>query len=148
MESKLERVFTNHCQLHTKPLSHTIVPVNLRIRNSPTAPANTDADEPLNTAELILPVIRGDDGRTIEQNLTTRVLQASAAAPRSSGDVQESAEEVVATTTRTDENGEVTALVEVPAICESCVDRISTHIKDLCRRALHKATFVPYRPPA
>ena len=135
MESKLERVFTNHCQLHSKPLSNTTVPVSLQVTNSPTGEADRIQIRPgdVNTS----------DGQSTHSSvrLTSRVLQSNSSDPnfsRSSdlGDTLPGTPTAVAT-----------AVVEVPAVCESCVERISTHIKDLCRRALHKAQFVPYKPP-
>ncbi len=157
MESKLERVSTNHCQDHSKPLSHTTVPVSLQLVNSSTSASNTTAAATANTVPdntsdistpdqgppLIRPVIRGDDGRPIAgaspgDRLTTRVLQSSPTVGGSSSVQRQQGSDGDSTT----------ALIEVPAVCQNCVDRITTHIKDLCRRALHKTTFVPYKQPA
>ncbi|VDK40935.1 unnamed protein product [Taenia asiatica] len=133
MESKLERVFTNHCQIHSKPLSTTTVPVSIQLTNAPTG----DTDR-----LLIRPVEANaqDSTSTANVRLTTRVLQSNA----SDVDIPRSSELVDITPGSS--SGVATALVEVPAVCENCVERISTHIKDLCRRALHKAQFVPYKP--
>ncbi|EUB57704.1 speckle-type poz protein [Echinococcus granulosus] len=133
MESKLERVFTNHCQIHSKPLSTTTVPVSIQLTN---APAN-DIDR-----LVIRPVEASaqDSASTNNVRLTTRVLQSNA----SDVDIPRSHE--LAEVAPGSSSAVTTALVEVPAVCESCVERISTHIKDLCRRALHKAQFVPYKP--
>nr|CDS29958.1 speckle type POZ protein [Hymenolepis microstoma] len=133
MESKLERVFTNHCQVHSKPLSATTVPVTVQLTGSP-----SDTPDRLN--------IRPVDTHTTEPSTgnrpSTRALHSNA----SDIDVPTAVEQSVPVL-RTVERPANTTVVEVPAICENCVERISTHIKDLCRRALHKAQFVPYRPP-
>lgn len=134
MESKLERIFTNHCQLHSKPLSNTTVPVTVQLTNA----ASGDHDRLL---------IRAVDTNSTEPStasgsrLTTQVLQSNASdidIPRASEQNDQPP--------RSSDGTVTTAVVEVPTVCENCVERISTHIRDLCRRALHKAQFVPYKP--
>lgn len=138
MESKLERVFTNHCQIHSRPLSTTTVPVTVQLTGSP---SSTDPDQlsirPVDTQVTAQVQPPGTSGR-----LSTRVLQSNA----SDIDVP-SAVEQSPVVSGPSEAPVATAVVEVPAVCEQCVERISTHIKDLCRRAMHKAQFVPYKPP-
>ncbi|VUZ49719.1 unnamed protein product [Hymenolepis diminuta] len=135
MESKLERVFTNHCQIHSKPLSTTTVPVTVQLSGSSSdnpdrlsiRPVDTHATEQTSTTGN-RPPTRGLHSNTSDIDVPTAVEQSVPVPGTSDGSV-------------------TTAVVEVPAVCENCVERISTHIKDLCRRALHKAQFVPYRPP-
>ncbi|VDD82635.1 unnamed protein product [Mesocestoides corti] len=147
MESKLERVFTNHCQLHNKPLSNTTVPISFQLNNS----GRGDADR------LVIRPVTGssDNGQAAPD--ASRLATAAAATPRLTTRILQSpgatrSAEVDASASQEDAAGEAsavtTAVVEVPAICEGCVDRISMHIKEICRRALHKAHFVPYKPPA
>ncbi|KAM3185238.1 hypothetical protein ACTXT7_006778 [Hymenolepis weldensis] len=135
MESKLERVFTNHCQIHSKPLSTTTVPVTVQLSGS-------SSDNPDRLS------IRPVDTHNTEQTSATGNRPSTRGLHSNASDIDvPTAVEQSVPVPGTSEGPVTTAVVEVPAVCENCVERISTHIKDLCRRALHKAQFVPYRPP-
>uniref|UniRef100_A0A0R3TB31 BLOC-1-related complex subunit 5 n=1 Tax=Rodentolepis nana TaxID=102285 RepID=A0A0R3TB31_RODNA len=135
MESKLERVFTNHCQIHSKPLSATTVPVTVQLTGS-----LTDTPERLN--------IRPVDTHTTEPSALAGNRPPTRGLHSNASDIDAPMEEEQsASVLRTSGRPANSTVVEVPAVCSNCVERISTHIKDLCRRALHKAQFVPYRPP-
>lgn len=154
MESKLHRVPTNHCPNHSMPLALKTVRIGVQLppdeRENQPEPVNSGADD-----ALIRPVIRGPDGQPIAAPPPT----ATAAAPRrlTAQIVQATLEErsMVATrngdtmavaTSSTAEGNSTFAVAEMPVMCETCVEHICTHIKDLCKRALHKTTFVVFKP--
>lgn len=162
LESRLERVPVNHCQEHSQPLSMKTVRIGVHSADTPGAAVATTETNSMNQhAERTL-------ANELQQQATTdnvpitpdglaRRLNQSTLSPPAHG-LEPSIRVATASTggplpetttaTGTGAAGSEFAVAELPVVCESCVEHMSTYIKDLCKRALHKATFVPYKPPA
>ncbi|BHF80669.1 hypothetical protein SprV_0702379700 [Sparganum proliferum] len=163
LESRLERVPVNHCQDHSQPLSMKTVRIGVHSADAQGGGAAVATAEAISTNQheerrLANELQQTTDNVSITtpDGLATRLTQSTLNSPSrglepsirvatasTTGPLQETAASTAAATA-----GPELAVAELPVVCESCVEHMSTYIKDLCKRALHKATFVPYKPPA
>nr|VZI21492.1 unnamed protein product [Spirometra erinaceieuropaei] len=159
LESRLERVPVNHCQDHSQPLSMKTVRIGVHSADAQggaaVATAEATSTNQHEERRLANELQQTTDNVSITPDgLVTRLSQSTLNSPTrglepsirlatasTSGPLPETAASTAAA-------GPELAVAELPVVCESCVEHMSTYIKDLCKRALHKATFVPYKPPA
>nr|CAH8824361.1 unnamed protein product [Trichobilharzia regenti] len=159
MESRAERVPSNHCSLHSRPFS--TITYNPSRNNTGEALANGGPHQNshnlidndgmrYDVSASIMPftVARNLEIRTSVDNLQNsaghREVQQTDQNVTSSAPTAASA--VTTTTTPTTTPPTPTPPVAT-AVCEQCVEQFKMHIQELCKRGLHKIPIITCRDP-
>ncbi|CAH8437036.1 unnamed protein product [Schistosoma turkestanicum] len=149
MESRAERVPSNHCSLHSRPFATiTLSPIvnntigqSIPDQNSQINDANETAH--YDVAASITPF-------SVARNLELRTAGDNANNNSTTADPNLSTPTTTTTTTNTTT---ATAIPSTPitplvtGVCEQCVEQFKTHIQELCKRGLHKIPIITCRNP-
>nr|AAW25167.1 SJCHGC09428 protein [Schistosoma japonicum] len=148
MESRAERVPSNHCSLHSRPFS--TITFNPVVNSTTGQLVNCDVDQ--NSQN-------GDISDAVRLDVTSGVTQFSAtrnSEMRTGGDnvntgaVQRETDPNPSIPTTTTTTTGLSLSPNPPlatAVCEQCVEQFKTHIQELCKRGLHKIPIITCRNP-
>ncbi|XP_018644027.1 hypothetical protein Smp_175970 [Schistosoma mansoni] len=145
MESRAERVPSNHCSLHCRPFSTiTFSPV---VNSATGPPINNSADQNLQNNNV---------NDTVHNDVAASIMPFSVARNveiRTSGDngnndtTQREADTNLSNTATTAVIPSIPNTPLITAVCEQCVEQFKTHIQELCKRGLHKIPIITCRNP-
>ncbi|CAH8437427.1 hypothetical protein MS3_00003713 [Schistosoma haematobium] len=148
MESRAERVPSNHCSLHCRPFS--TITFNPVVNNATGPSTNNSADQHLQNNNAN-DTVHNDVAASIMPFSIARNMEMRTGGDNGNNDTtQREADTNLSNTTTTTTTAVIPPISNTPlitAVCEQCVEQFKTHIQELCKRGLHKIPIITCRNP-